>query len=386
MAIAFIDADSHVYEVEETWDFLPRKFQNRRPIPITVPPEKAPYMGVDNAFWLVDGQAVQWTWGPGTIQIGTPLTSIHAHRKAYGVGHQSLTDVPQRLKALDDAGIDLQVVYSSLFGTSLSRDDEFESALQISYNHWIAERCAESDRLRWVAVVPMRTPELAVKEIERVKKAGAVGLMTLGTVGSKLLNAPEFEKIWAAAADHDLPVAVHVGWSDPGTRFMADEHMSALNISFTLPVLFGFVSFTGGGILERHPNLRVVFLEAGAGWIPWFFERVDHYHPVAHFFRNSFGLEPISRERPETYKDRVYATCEADERLLPQVIEFLGESNIMVSEDMPHLEAREGAAHELLARTDLTRAQTGKIMVDNPARFYGLDLKSLSQLRSAAKS
>jgi len=203
--------------------------------------------------------------------------------------------------------------------------------------------------------------------------------MTLGTVGSRMLNAPEFERIWAAAADHDLPVVVHVGWSDPGTRFMANEHMSALNISFTLPVLFGFVSFVGGGILERYPKLRVAFLEAGAGWIPWFFERIDHYHPVAHFFRSSFGLEPLLRERPETYRDRVYATCEADELLLPQVINYLGEGNLMVSEDMPHLEAREGAAHEMMSRKDLSAEHKARIMIDNPARFYGLDLASLPQ-------
>ena len=136
----FIDADSHVYEVEETWNYLPKKFQSRRPIPITVPPEKAPYMGVDNSFWLVDGKAIQWTWGSGTVQIGCPLTSVHALRKAYGTGHQSLMDVPMRMKALDGAGIDVQVIYPTIFLAPLTEDDEFESALQISYNHWIQER------------------------------------------------------------------------------------------------------------------------------------------------------------------------------------------------------------------------------------------------------
>ena len=162
----FIDADSHVYEVEETWDYLPKKFQSRRPIPITIPPEQAPYMGVNNSFWLIDGKAAQWTHGPGTVQIGCPLTSVHALRKAYGTGHQSLRDVPQRLKAMDDAGIDVQVIYPTLFLTKLSDDDEFESALQISYNHWVAERAAQSKRLRWVAMLPLRTPQAAVKEIE----------------------------------------------------------------------------------------------------------------------------------------------------------------------------------------------------------------------------
>jgi len=90
----YIDADSHVYEVEETWDYLPKKYRHRRPVAVTIPPKDAPYMGVDNSFWLVDGKAMQWTWGPGTIQIGCPLTSVHAGMKDFSVGNQSLMDVP----------------------------------------------------------------------------------------------------------------------------------------------------------------------------------------------------------------------------------------------------------------------------------------------------
>jgi len=61
----YIDADSHVYEVEETWDYLPKKYRHRRPVAVTILPKDAPYMGVDNSFWLVDGKAMQWTLGAG---------------------------------------------------------------------------------------------------------------------------------------------------------------------------------------------------------------------------------------------------------------------------------------------------------------------------------
>jgi hypothetical protein len=98
----------------------------------------------------------------------------------------------------------------------------------------------------------------------------------------------------------------------------------------------------------------VGFLEAGAGWMPWFLERIDHYHGVANFFRKSFGLDVLPSGKPASYRDRVYVTCEADEMLLPQVIEYLGEDNVMVSEDMPHLEAREGSVQELARRTDVS--------------------------------
>ena len=148
-----------------------------------------------------------------------------------------------------------------------------------------------------------------------------------------------------------------------------------------MPLLAGFYSFVGGGILDKNPKLRAVFLEGGAGRIPWYLERMDHYYPVAEFFRESFGFEPITSKSPEHYKDRVYTTCEAGERLLPQVIDYLGEDNIMVSEDMPHLEAREGFGDDLSARRDITQRQREKILFDNPSKFYGIKVKA----RKAAK-
>ncbi|MBM3485879.1 MAG: hypothetical protein FJX67_04505 [Alphaproteobacteria bacterium] len=385
--MAYIDADSHVYEVEETWDYLPKKFRHRRPIPITVPRDQAPYMGVDNAFWLVDGKAMQWTIGPGTIQIGCPLTSIHAGIKEFSVGNQSLMDVPARLRDLDRAGVDVQVIYSTLLFAPMTIDDEFETALQISYNRWLDDRCAEAPhRLKWSAVIPLRDPKAAVKEIYRVKDRGAVSLMCFGTVGERMLHRPEFDPVWAAAAETNLPIACHVGWPTDSLRAMCDEHSSSLNVSFTLPLLIGFYSFAGGGILDRHPKLRVIFLEGGCGWLPWYLDRMTHYYPVAEFFRSSFGLGKITRKPAIAYKDRIYLTAEADERLLPEVLAYLGDDNVMVSEDMPHLEAREGSGDELAERKDITAKQKEKILFHNPSRFYGIKVKAAKQaLRAAAE-
>jgi uncharacterized protein len=86
----------------------------------------------------------------------------------------------------------------------------------------------------------------------------------------------------------------------------------------------------------------------------------------------SFGLSALTTKRPSDYRDRIYVTCEADETLLPQVIECLGEDKIMVSEDMPHFEEREGSMKELHRRSDISEAQKRKILHENPARFYRL--------------
>lgn len=374
MAGPVIDADSHVYESEGTWDYLPPHYQARRPIPIALEPGRAPYLGRMNGFWLVDGRVVNWTWGKGTVQIGTPLTTTHAIEKPLSVGSQALTDVPARLRDLDQAGIDIQVIYPSLFLVPLSEDDQFEAALVQSYNSFLAAQCGQAaDRLKWAAMLPLRHVPTAVEEVQRAKALGAVAAVTFGTVKDKLLHAAEFDPVWQAAQEVGLPVCVHVGWSSPSLNNMCDEHVSALNLSFTMPLLFGFLSMTTGGIMERFPGLRVAFLEGGAGWLPWLIERADHYHGVANWFRNSFGLETLPKEKPSRVLDRVYMTCEADERLLPQVIELLGEDKLMVSEDMPHLEDREGSVAELQERTDVSEAAKRKIVTDNPVHFYGLE-------------
>ena len=110
---------------------------------------------------------------------------------------------------------------------------------------------------------------------------------------------------------------------------------------------------------------------------------MDHYYPVAEFFRSSYGLNPISSRAPEDFKDRIFVTAEADESLLPHVLAYLGEENVMVSEDMPHLEAREGSGEDLGARKDLTKAQKEKILYRNPSRFYGIKVKQKRRLAAA---
>jgi predicted TIM-barrel fold metal-dependent hydrolase len=369
-----IDADSHVYEVEETWSYLPNEYQARRPLPVTLKPDDVPYMMPMNAFWLIDARVVNRTWGRGCVQVGTPLTAVHAQRKAFSPGSQSLMDVDSRLRDLDRAGVDVQIVYPSLcVFVPLTEDDAFESALLGSYNTWIAKRCGERpDRLKWTAALSLRDPAAAAREIRRVKELGAVGVMTGGTSQGTLLNSPELDPVWEAASACDLPVCVHIAWSYPALLESCEEITSSLNLALTLPLLFGAFSFTAGGILDRFPRLRVGFFEGGAGWVPWLIPRLDHYHGLSSYLRTGHGLAPLTSRKPAEYRDRIFVTCEADEPLLPQAVEYLGEDNIMVSEDMPHLEDREGSCAELVARSDISERVKRKIVYDNPVRFYGL--------------
>jgi predicted TIM-barrel fold metal-dependent hydrolase len=167
-----------------------------------------------------------------------------------------------------------------------------------------------------------------------------------------------------------------------GEQFGANTMLSH---TFSHPVeqMLAAASFCGGGILARHPDLRVAFLESGGDWLPWMVQRLNRYRGVTMFH----GVPPVSKHAMEEYLRRgnVYLTIEGEELLAPQVIELLGEDHVMASADIPHPEGRENCLSEVRERQDLSEAVKEKILSINPAAFYGLPRRALVN-RAAARA
>jgi predicted TIM-barrel fold metal-dependent hydrolase len=362
-----VDADSHIEEVAEIWDLLDPAFQSRRPFPVTL--EKNIGHTNLNAFWYIDGAAVPKLEGPGTMLIATPLTSTYARSKPFSVGSQGLTDVKARLQDLDDYGLDVQVIYPTLFIATITDDLAFEAALMRAYNSYLAQACAQAaDRLKWAGVIPLRSPAQAVSELRRCKELGAVAITVLGTAGEMLLHDRSLWPIYAEMERLDLPLSVHVGWSHPGLNKGCDN-IYLSRISFTLPILAAFWAIIGGGVLDAFPRLRVAFLEAGSEWLPYWIGRMEHYYN-ADVGNARGGYMPKKRPADYLKEGRVFFTCEADENSLPQVLELLGEDQMMAAADIPHGEAREHSMDIVRKRSDLSERARQKILGDNAARFY----------------
>ena len=364
-----IDVDSHVEEDEATWNYLDPEYAARRPIILNARGQAG--LTQYDAFWMVDGRTWPKPVGHGAMVAATPPVSTRALNKPYSVGSQSLADMEARIGDLDRLGLDVQVLFPTIFLLPLTEDLAFEAALMSSYNRWIAERCSQhADRLKWVAVLPWRSPAAAVEELRRAQEQGAIGVATLGTIGPRMLHEPEFDPIWAEAERLDLPVGVHTGWPHPGLNASCDTMWAAHVLSFTVPVMMGFFSVLGGGVLDRHPGLRVGFFEAGADWLPFMLQRMEHYYGGD----GAPGMGRVSAQRPSKYVERgqVYFTCEGDEALLPQVLTFLGDDYMMASGDVPHAEARDNCMEEIAEREDISEEQKRKILGENARRFYKL--------------
>ncbi len=322
----------------------------------------------------------RWT-GPGCHILGTPVEHAGARAPLFAAGSDNLgslelSDPAARLAALDAEGIDRQAIYPSLFLAPLTQDDRYAAALARAYNRWLAEQCAASDRLDAVSFVPLGDVPSAVEEVRAAKRNGAIGLCILGTAGERTLDRPEFLPFFEAAAEENLPIGVHIGWSWPALNNLYDNTYFSASLAFTLPVLLGFAAIVGGGILDRFPNLRVSFLEAGSLWLHFLTDRLEHRFAVVNRMadqRREIRRPPAQHSPLEYLKSgRLFINAEIEDPLLPQVIELAGADQILWASDMPHGNRELHAAREFLARDDLSEPVKRKILWDNSFRYYGL--------------
>jgi len=372
-----IDADGHVEENPVTFSdkYFAPAFRAQRP-------QVVPGNEEGLAYWMIDEQLFPRRVGRGCNNLGTPVSYQgkpvrHAQRKPDTVGSMELTSLSDRLKIMDEEGIWLQVLYSTLFlAYPLSCNPAYVTALCDAYNRWLGDVLSGQERLKWVGVVNLDDIPASVRQVEEAKKLGAVGMMILGTAGDRLLDDPSLLPFYEAVSDSDLPLAVHVGWSCPSINNLYTHIYPSGVIPFTMPVLMGLVSMMSGGIFDRFPNLRVVYLEAGCLWVHFILERLHHrfQHSAKNLANVVSRTAPIQKLTPMEYvkKGNLYFSAEVEDALLPQVLELVGDGQIMFASDMPHGDRERFAARMLQERTDISEVSKTRILESNPVNFYRL--------------
>ncbi len=368
-----IDADGHVEENPATFSdaYFDPAFRSQRPRVI----------GMDGlAYWMIDEQLFPRRVGRGCHNLGTPVSyegkpTKHAARKPDSLESMELTDLNARLKIMDEEDLAVQVLYPTLFlAYPLSSNSALVTAMCASYNRWLSDRLAGHDRLKWVGVVNLDDVAAAARSAREAKKLGAVGMMVLGTAGDKLLDDPGFFPFYEAVAEENLTLAVHVGWSCPSINNLYTHIYPSGVIAFLMPVLMGFVALISGGVLDRFPGLRVVFLEAGCQWIHFMLDRLNHR--FQHSSRNLAHVvsETAPKQASPTMeyvrKGNLYFSAEVEDALLPPVLDLVGEGQIVFGSDMPHGDRERFAARTLQERNDISASAKESILERNPSRLY----------------
>jgi len=393
-----IDGDGHVMEPPDLWSSRMDATKWGDWIPRTDPSDGKRYVGGE----VRNG-------GADALRRASELSGIPVGRIADNVrkveaslGRQGGWDPHVRLQDMDRAGIDASVLYPSeamFFGPAdpieALHNPRFVRDCHRAYNEWLADFCsADGDRLFGIGLVPLQDIGMAVAEADRAVDLGLHGVVVRPSayVGELPLSHSVYDPFWSACQELGVPVAFHAGVhvDTPGAcrKFglvVDDPDITVVNN--TVSALYGGSGFGQaignaadmivtvgrlimGGVCERFPALRLIFLGSGGGWMPTILERMDEQ--VEEF---PLEGEHLSMAPSDYFRRQCYVSFEAEEWNLAAAARWLGADRILWASDYPHPEYSDDVVQTLLAALDpLEEPERLQVLCHNAVEAYGLPI------------
>lgn len=361
MTTPIIDADTHIIETAAVWQHLTARERVHCPQAVDldeaviVPPIARPMKSI----WIIDGQ----------IYARTNLDVIEEMSEGQiRPGALSLTDPHERLAAMDRQGVDVHVVFPSLFLALAPESPAAELALSRAYNRFLAERCASTGgRIRWVMQPALNNMAETLQDIVWAKKQGAIGVHMRGLEGNRPIDDPGFYPIFEVAQDLDLPVCVHLGGASPAFRQVRrNSDDRPLRFHMSVPTLLSFTAIATSEVASRFPRLRFGFFEVGASWLTYVV--VQAFKVRDDRDRGEFTAS-VLRER------NLFVTCEEHEEL-PLILHYSGDDNLVIGSDFGHpgdVDDSIFVQQKLQARHDVSEEQKHRILSHNAVTLFGTD-------------
>jgi predicted TIM-barrel fold metal-dependent hydrolase len=277
---------------------------------------------------------------------------------------------------MDSEGIYGNVIYPTtglMFG---SVDDlDLLVALCQAYNNWAKDFCsAAPDRLFVPAVVPQLDVFETLKETERaVTELGLMGIMMRPNPIGRTVEDPAWEPLWSLLEELDRPIGFHEGTALNITHLGADRtdnYLCQHVMSHPFEHMAALLALIAAGVLDRHPNLRVLFLEAGCGWVPYWLERIDQHLAGMWAYQDVH----LSLSATDFFKRQCFVSADAEEEaVVAAFISCIGDDNLCWTTDFPHPDHDwRGMAKEFASREDISEDAKRKIMGGNISRAYKL--------------
>ena len=377
--IKVIDVDTHVSEWPDLWtsrgsakwrDLLPRM--------------------------QGEGEERQWVIGEGEfLARRNAVSAIRKDgHKARGMEFENweIPDVMEaswntakRVEMMDEQGIHAQIAYPNALGFGGQRAMKVEPELRLEslriYNDAMAQMQKDSgDRILPMSLLPWWDVDLCVAELERTAKLGLKGINinpNPNEHGMPSLGEPYWNRLWEACIHHGQPVNFHIGASDSSTSFLNTGVWPERNANQKL-AMGGVLLFIGNltvmgnilmsDMLKNYPELKIVSVESGAGWIPYLLEALGYMSDQA-----GQVYEPSLKER---FARSVSACVFFEREDLVETIRKVGADNVMFETDFPHPACLYPNGLDYLAEAiaELTPEERYKVFSGNAARIYNIQV------------
>jgi predicted TIM-barrel fold metal-dependent hydrolase len=363
-----ISADSHITEPAGTYiDHIDPAYRD------TAPRLVDGGEGVGDVF-VVDGMNKPVPMGL-VAAAGKPAEEIRILGTRFDELHRGGWDPEARMGEQERDGVAAEVIYPTV-GMVLCnhKDFDYKRACFQAYNRWIAEFCgAHPDRLLGCGQTAMRTPEEGIADLHEIAALGLRGVMMPGLPAVADYDDPVYDPFWEAAIEVGLPLSFHI-LTTRGERTRGPAMSQFLSTVRGCQDIMAMLVL--GGVFERHPDLRVVCVEADAGWAPHFMYRMDHAYK-----RHRYWLPPgqqLSKLPSEYFADNVYVTFQDDWTAF-RFADAMNWRHLLWANDFPHSDSTWPWSQELLAEhtEQLTTEQRDGILSGNVASLYGIDVPAL---------
>ncbi len=354
-----IDADAHVVESERTWDYMDEADRKYRPIVVK------PSGDQGGEYWFIDGKI------RGLVRI--VMTAHELDEVADRTGRVMFTpqetremeNVDARVKHMDELGIDIQVLYPTMFIEQITEKPEWEIPICKGYNRWLADIHRQGKgRLRWICVLPLLDMSAALEELRFCKQEGACGVFMRGIEGRRLLTDPYFYPLYEEMSRFDMAVGVHVGNGNPQELDLVSQYNGGGSFwKFRIPVIGAFHSVIMGEVPQMFPKLRFHWAEAAALWIPY----------VVKDLQRRWGAQGKDFPDNPLKEYRQYVSCQTDDDV-DYIFRYSGEDNIVIGTDYGHNDQSTEieALRNLKEQGGITAPQYEKIIDQNPKTLFGL--------------
>lgn len=364
-----ISADSHVTEPPGCYiDRIDPKYRDIAPRMINDP--------VKGATFLVEGIA---PIGIGNAAAAGILASElkKSEVRTFDKLHRGGWEAESRLPAMDLDGVFAELIYPTV-GMALYSipDPEYMAACMEAYNRWLREFVGESpDRLFGIGQSPALSPESLVADLKNIKAMGLKGVMMPLTPGFSDYDDPAYDEAWETAIGLNLPLCFHVLTRSAKGSVMQQgvrggKLANIMNIVRANQDVLGVFIF--GGVFDRHPLLRMVCVEADAGWVPHYAFRMDHAYER---YADWLGSRTLQKLPSEVFFENVFFTFQ-DDFVAFKSLDLLNPKRLLWASDYPHSDSTWPKSMEVLkTQTEgLDPALVKSIVHDNVVELFDLEL------------
>jgi predicted TIM-barrel fold metal-dependent hydrolase len=361
------DSDMHVYDAADLYEkYMDPKWGDRIP------------------RGRRDGRHGRVEFSTGGRQKMRAITDVIDHGQKqvadrYGFAVARGYDAVSQVQAMDMEGLDVAVLFrTSPLHADETLEPEYAHDLCRAWNSWIADFCKENpQRLRASALITLHDVDLAIDEVRRAVNQLGVEALSLcpEPINGRRIHDRSFDPLWAEIEKLAVALCFHPParpkQEQVANKFFGHPNANIVALALRNPVelIQAVASFCAGGVLEKFPKLRVAFLEGNCAWLPWLLYRLDERAEL----HGALADVPLSKRPSDYFLRQCFISVDPDEYLATDVIRRIGDDNLVISTDYPHIDAHfPHALDEFLEIDEIGESSRRKILWDNCARLYNV--------------